>query len=72
MSSAPIAVTSYSWSDHYQAQIALRQLEDCGVPCEFPCCISAYYRLQSIQQEKEQRELRMPSRDFVFSTRVLL
>ena len=65
LSSAPIAVTSYSWSEHYQAQVALRQLEDCGVPCECPLCATAYLRLQRIQHEKEERELRRPSRDYV-------
>ena len=61
-----IAMHPYTCSEKNQADIAMRQLEDCGVPCECPRCISAYYRLQCIQQEKEQRELRMPSRDFVF------
>ena len=61
-----ISVHTYTWSEKNQADIAMRQLEDCGVPCECPRCISAYYRLQRIQHEKEQRELRMPSRDFVF------
>ena len=61
-----ITVHLYTRSEKNQADIAMRQLEDCGVPCECPRCISAYCRLQSIQQEKEQRELRMPSREFVF------
>ena len=51
--------------EDYQAQVALRQLEDCGVPCECPLCATAYLRLQRIQHEKEERELRRPSRDYV-------
>ena len=43
----------------------MRQLEDCGVPCECPRCVSAYYRLQKIQYEKEQRDLLRPSREYV-------
>ncbi len=66
MPSAQIAVTSYTWSENYQADVAMRQLEDCGVPCECPRCASAYYRLRRIQQEKEMRELRMPSRHYVY------
>ena len=61
-----ITVHPYTCSEKNQADIAMRQLEDCGVPCECPRCVSAYYRLQSIQQEKERRELRMPSREFAF------
>ena len=59
------SVTQYTWSENFQADIAMRQLEDCGVPCECPRCVSAYYRLQMIQHEKEQRDLRRPSRDYV-------
>ena len=65
MSSVLIAVTSYSWSEHYQAQIALRQLEDCSVPCECHLCATAYLRLQRIKHENEERELRRPSLDYV-------
>ena len=61
-----ITLHPYTYSEKNQADIAMRQLEDCGVPCECSRCISAYYQLQSIQQEKEQRELRIPSRYFVF------
>ena len=61
-----ITLHPYTYSEKNRADIAMRQLEDCGVPCECSRCISAYCRLQSIQQEKEQRELRMPSRDFAF------
>ena len=43
----------------------MRQLEDCGVPCECPRCTSAYLRLESIQNEKEGREPRNPSRHYV-------
>ena len=57
-------MSPYTWSENYQADIAMRQLEDCGVPCECPRCASAYYRLQRIQHEKEQRMLRRPSRDY--------
>ena len=64
-SPASVAVTSYTWSENYQAVIAMRQLEDCGVPCDCPRCISAYYRLQRIQQDKEERDLRRPSGGFV-------
>ena len=64
-SSALIVVTSYSWYEHYQADVAMRQLEDCGVPCECPRCTSAYLRLESIQNEKEGREPRNPSRHYV-------
>ena len=64
-SPALIAVTLYTWSETYQADVAMRQLEDCGVPCECPRCVSAYYRLQRIQQDKEMRELRRPSRHYV-------
>ena len=59
------SVTPYTWSENYQADIAMRQLEDCGVPCECPRCVSAYYRLQRIQYEKEQRDLLRPSREYV-------
>ena len=58
-------VSPYTWSENYQADIAMRQLEDCGVACECYRRVSAYYRLQRIQQEKEQRDLRRPSRDHV-------
>ena len=58
-------MTPYTWSENHQVDIAMRQLEDFGVPCDCPRCISAYYRLQRIQQEKEERDLRRPSRDFV-------
>ena len=58
-------MTPYAWSENHQVDIAMRQLEDFGVPCDCPLCISAYYRLQRIQQEKEERDLRRPSRDFV-------
>ena len=34
------SVTPYTWSENYQADIAMRQLEDCDVPCECPRCIS--------------------------------
>ena len=63
--SAVNLVTTYTWSENYQADIAMRQLEECGVPCECPRCVSAYYRLQRIQYEKEKRDLRRPSRDYV-------
>ena len=63
--SAVNLVTTYTWSENYQADIAMRQLEECGVPCECPRCVSAYYRLQMIQYEKEQRDLGRLSRDYV-------
>ena len=61
---ALIAVTSYTKNETYQASIAMRQLEECGVPCDCHSCVSAYHRLESIQLEKERRELRQPVRDY--------
>ena len=65
--SALFAVTEYSLSEHKQATVALRQLEECGVPCECPRCKSAYHRLMSIQRQMEERELLFvrPSRHYV-------
>ena len=53
-----LAVTEYSLYEHKQATVALRQLEECGVPCECPRCKSAYHRLMSIQRQMEEREQR--------------
>ena len=61
--SAVNLVTAYTWSENHQADIAMRQLESVEFPR--PCCVSAYYRLQRIQYEKEQRDLRRSSRDYV-------
>ena len=36
MDSALLAVASYVWSENFKADILMRQLEDCGVPCEYP------------------------------------
>ena len=58
LSSAFFAVTEYSLSEHKQANIALRQLEECGVPCECPRCKSAYHHLMSIQRQMKERERR--------------
>ena len=65
MTFAVVAVTPRSWIDHFRDQVALRQLEDRGVSSECPLCVTAYLRLQRIQHEKEERELRRPSRDCV-------
>ena len=66
-SSALFAVTEYSLYEHKQAAGALRQLEECGVPCECPRCRSAYHRLISIQRQMEEREQRFArlSRNYV-------
>ena len=58
-------MTSYTWNEQHQAGIAMRQLEDCGVPCKCPRCVSAYLRLTSIQRQMEARSLRRPSRHYV-------
>ena len=47
----------------------MRQIEDCGVPCECSRCVSAYYQLQRIQHEKEQRDLRSLLETMSFTTR---
>ena len=51
-------MTEYSLYEHKKATIALRQLEECGVPCECPSCKSAYHRLMSIQLQMKERERR--------------
>ena len=60
-------MTEYSLYEHKQAAVALRQLEECGVPCECPRCKSAYHRLMSIQRHVEERERRIgrPSSHYI-------
>ncbi len=61
MTSALFAVTEYSLNEYKHATVALRQLEECGVPCDCQRCKSAYHRLMSIQLQMKERERRFAS-----------